>query len=154
MHARVGGIIYLGVLLIVILLRPDPASHQVISDSVCQSEIIIPRGGHVPVFDEREMEMPVEALANLGHITQPSDAPHADLLPFLAVGQGNGHPGWQSSGCLLQGRRVVAAASKGPCKPRALLCFRAEDRRPFAFLLLLPLLLLSELSPDGCGKRG
>lgn len=146
MHGRGGGLVYLGVLLIVILLRPDPAAHQMISDGVCQSEIIIPRGGHVPVFDEGEMEMPVEALPNLGHIAQAGDAPHADLLPFLAVGQGNGHPGNGGGE-----KRWAAAAGQ----VRALRGFRAERAgRQAAGRFPPPPPPATSRAPEGCGEQG
>lgn len=42
------------------LLRSDPAAHQVISDRVRQSEVVVPFGGHIPILDQGEMEVTIE----------------------------------------------------------------------------------------------
>lgn len=54
--------IYLRIGLIVELLCSDPAAHQMITHRVREREIIIPRRRDVPVFDQREVQVPVEAL--------------------------------------------------------------------------------------------
>lgn len=74
------------------LLGADPAAHQVVAHRVGQREVVIAGGGDVAVLDEGEVEMAIEALAHLGHVPQPRDAPHADLLPTVPVAQRRRHP--------------------------------------------------------------
>lgn len=76
-HLRVG--------LIVELLCSDPATHQMIPHRVREREIIIPRRRDVPVFDQREVQVSVEALLELRHILHTDDPSDADLLAFLLV---------------------------------------------------------------------
>lgn len=83
-HLRVG--------LIVELLCSDPATHQMIPHRVREREIIIPRRRDVPVFDQREVQVPVEALLELRHILHTDDPSDADLLAFLLVRQRRRHP--------------------------------------------------------------
>jgi hypothetical protein len=54
---------------------------------VCQSEEVVAGRGHIAVLDQREMQVSVEALPHLGHVAQPRDATHADLLLPLTVRQ-------------------------------------------------------------------
>lgn len=42
------------------LLRPDPAPHQVVPNSIGQGKIVVPFGGDIAVFHQGEVEMPVE----------------------------------------------------------------------------------------------
>lgn len=84
---------HLGVFLVVVLLRADPAAHQVITHGVRQGEVVITRRGHVPVLHQREVQVPVEALLDLGHVSKPRDTAHADLLALLVVAQRLGHVG-------------------------------------------------------------
>ena len=84
---------YLGARLVVVLLRADPAPHQVVAHRVRQREEVVAGGGHIAVLDQREVQMPVEALLQLGHVLHAHDAADADLPPLLLVGQGLGHGG-------------------------------------------------------------
>ena len=52
-----------------------------------QRQVVVAARGHVAVLDEREVQVPVEALPHLGHVAQPRQPAHADLLPPLAVRQ-------------------------------------------------------------------
>lgn len=89
---------YLGALLVVVLLRADPAPHQVVAHRVSQREKIVAGGGHIAVLDQREVQVPVEALLQLRHVFHAHDAADADLPPLLLVSQGLGHGGgrWRS----------------------------------------------------------
>lgn len=51
---------YFRVLLIVMLLCPDPAAHQVVPDRVGQCEVVIPFGGHIAIFHQGKVEMTVK----------------------------------------------------------------------------------------------
>lgn len=90
---------YLGALLVVVLLRADPAPHQVVAHRVRQREKIVAGGGHIAVLDQREVQVPVEALFQLRHVFHAHDTADADLPPLLLVSQGLGHGGsggWRS----------------------------------------------------------
>lgn len=89
--------LYLRVCLVVKLLRPDPSAHQVIPDSVRQGKVVIPGRCNVPVLDQGEVQVAVEALLQLGHVLHAHDAPDADLLALLLVGERSGHGG--GAGC-------------------------------------------------------
>lgn len=78
---------HLGVPLVVVLLRADPAAHQVVAHRVCQRKEVVAGRGHIAVLNQREVQVPVEALPHLGHVAQPREATHADLLLPLAVRQ-------------------------------------------------------------------
>lgn len=51
---------YFRVFLIVMLLGPDPAAHQVVPDRVGQSEVVIPFSGHIAIFHQGKVEMTVK----------------------------------------------------------------------------------------------
>ncbi len=76
---------HLGVGLVVELLCSDPAAHQVITHRLREREIIIARRRDVPVFDQREVQVPVKALLQLCHILHTDDPSDADLLALLLV---------------------------------------------------------------------
>lgn len=78
---------YLRVGFIVKLLRSDPPPHQVIPHGVSQGEVIVPGRGDVPVLHQGEVQVAVEALLQLRHVLHLHDAPDADLLALLLVGQ-------------------------------------------------------------------
>ena len=58
-----------------------------------QREEVVAGGGHVAVLDQSEVQVPIEALLQLGHVLHAHDAADADLPPLLLVGQGLGHGG-------------------------------------------------------------
>lgn len=66
---------YFGVFLIVMLLRPDPAAHQVISDCVAQSEVVISFGSHISILHQGEVEVPVEISFQVCNVFHPGQAP-------------------------------------------------------------------------------
>lgn len=78
---------YFRVLLVVMLLRPDPAAHQVIPDRVGQSEVVIPLGGHIAIFHQREVKMTVKICFQVRDVFKSGEPPHGDLLPFFLVRQ-------------------------------------------------------------------
>lgn len=100
---------YLRVCLIVKLLRPDPSAHQVIPDCVSQGKVVIPGCCNVPVLDQGEVQVAVETLLQLGHILHTHDAPDADLLALLLVGERSGHGGGAGY-AVLQVNEVFSAA--------------------------------------------
>lgn len=118
---------HLGVPLVVVLLGADPAAHQVVAHRVGQREVIIAGGGDVAVLDEGEVEVAIEALAHLGHVAQPRDAPHADLLPTLAIAQRCRHPAAAAPPALPlpgpgpgRGRRACASSARHEAGPAPL----------------------------------
>lgn len=78
---------------IVKLLGSDPPPHQVIPHGVSQGEVIVPGRGDVPVLHQGEVQVAVEALLQLRHVLHLHDAPDADLLALLLVGQRSRHGG-------------------------------------------------------------
>lgn len=70
-----------------------------------QREVIVSGRGDVPVLDQREVQVSVEALLQLRHVLHPHDAPDADLLPLLLVAQ--------------RGRHAAAAARGSSCPVRS-----------------------------------
>lgn len=89
---------YLRVLLVVVLLGSDPATHQVVPDSVGQGEVVVPGRRYVPVLHQGEVEVSVKAPFDLRDVPEPRDAPHTDLLPLLLVGQRRRHVSTKRSG--------------------------------------------------------
>lgn len=76
---------------VVVLLRAYPSGSQVVPDHVGQCEIIVPGRGHVPVLDQREVQVPVERLFHRYRVLQPGDGRHADLpAELFDVGQRHG----------------------------------------------------------------
>lgn len=82
---------HLRVPLVVVLLRADPAAHQVVAHRVGQRKVVVALGGNVAVLGQREVQMPVEVALELGHILQAREAAHRDLLSALVVTQRLGH---------------------------------------------------------------
>lgn len=95
---------HLGVFLVIVLLGADPAAHQVIPHRVRQGKVVIPRRGHVPVLHQREVQVPVEAFLDLGHVSETRDTAHADLFALLVVAQRLRHVG--------QGKRNTAKVER------------------------------------------
>ena len=62
---------YLGVFLIIALLGADPASSQLFSNGVGQGQVVVPGGRHAPVLHQGQVEVPVEAVLDLRHISVP-----------------------------------------------------------------------------------
>lgn len=58
-----------------------------------QCEVVVPRGGDIPVFDEGVVEMPVKSFLYLVDIVQFGNTPHTNLFPSLGVGLWLGHGG-------------------------------------------------------------
>jgi len=83
--------LYLGVHLIVELLRPDPPPHQVVPHGVGQGEVVVPRCRDVSVLHQREVQVAVEALLQLRHVLHAHEPPDADLLALLLVGEWGRH---------------------------------------------------------------
>ena len=78
---------YFGVLLVVVLLRADPAAHQVVPHRVSQGEVVVPLGGHIPVLHQREVEVSVEIRLEVRDVLHAGQSPHGDLLPLVLVRQ-------------------------------------------------------------------
>lgn len=56
-----------------------------------EGEVVVPGRGDVPVLDQGEVQVAVKALLQLGYVLHSHDAPDADLLPLLLVGQRGRH---------------------------------------------------------------
>lgn len=93
----VGGGTHFGILLIVVLLGSDPSANQVIPHGVGESKVVIPSGRHISVLDQREVEVSVEILFQLGDVFHAGKASHRDLFLFVVVRQGFRHSGSRSS---------------------------------------------------------
>ena len=68
------------------LLSTDPSADEVISDGVCQGEVVVPVSGHVAVLHDRVVDVPAERLLHIGHVLHQRYATHADLLASVLVG--------------------------------------------------------------------
>jgi hypothetical protein len=84
-------IAHLGVLVVVVLLRPDPSRYHLVLNRVRQGEVVVPRGGHIPVFDQSVVEVSVERLLDRVDVVELGDSSDTDLLPSLAVRLRDGH---------------------------------------------------------------
>ena len=82
---------YLRVSLVVVLLGPDPAAHQVVPHGVGQGEVVVPGRRYVAVLHQREMEVTVETPLDLRYVPESGDAADTDLFPLLLVGQRRRH---------------------------------------------------------------
>ena len=58
------------------LLGSDPSADQVVPHSVGKSEVVIPSACHISVLDQREVEVSVEILLQIGHVLNAGEAPH------------------------------------------------------------------------------
>lgn len=56
-----------------------------------KGEVVVPRSGYVPVLHQGKVKVSVETPLDLGHISEPGDAPHAYLFPLLQVGERRRH---------------------------------------------------------------
>lgn len=75
------------------LLSPDPPANQVVPHGVGKREVVIPPGGHIPVLDQRKVQMPVEILLHLRDVLDACEASHRNLFPPVVVGQRLRHGG-------------------------------------------------------------
>lgn len=89
---------HLGVDRIVVLLGANPPRDQAVPDRVGQRVIIVPGGGHVPVFDQREVQMPVERFLHGHHVLDVRYGLNADLLALLHLGLVVDHHVWAACG--------------------------------------------------------
>lgn len=82
---------YLWIGVVIVLLRTYPPGCKIIPNHVRQRKIIVPGRGHVPVLDQRKVQVSVEGLFHRDNVLQTGDWRHADLLPELfEVGQRHG----------------------------------------------------------------
>lgn len=68
---------------VLVLLRPDPPGHQAVPDRVRQRIIVIPDGGHVPVLDQRKVQVSVERFLHSHHILDIRNGLDTDLFPLF-----------------------------------------------------------------------
>lgn len=94
---------YFGIFLIVVLLGSDPPANQVLPHRVGKSKVVIPSGRHIPVLDQRKVEMSVEILLQRWDVFNAGEASHWNLFPSIMVRQGFRHGGtrWSGSGLRL-----------------------------------------------------
>jgi len=77
----------------VVLLRPDPPGHQAVPDRVRQRVIVIPDGGYISVFDQREVQMTVERFLHGNHILDVCDRLYTYLFALFHFGLADLHRG-------------------------------------------------------------
>lgn len=82
---------YLGVHGVVVLLRPNPATHQLVANGVRGRLVEIVLGRHVAVLHQRVVEVAVEGALNSIHVLQLWDVPHGDLLLAVAGARRSSH---------------------------------------------------------------
>jgi hypothetical protein len=76
---------YLGVLLVVVLLGPNPSRHEIVFDRMGQSKVIVPRRGNIAVLNQRVVQVSVERLLYVSHIFHLSNTSYADLFTFFEI---------------------------------------------------------------------
>lgn len=76
---------YFWVFLVIVLLGPDPSADKVIAHGVSQRQVVVARGGHVPVLHDRVVDVPTERLLDVGHIFDHGYSAHADLLAPVVI---------------------------------------------------------------------
>lgn len=86
-----GDVGYLGVFVVVVLLRPDPAADHVVLDGQRQGEVIVAVGGDVPILDESEVQVTVQAFLQGRHRLVFGDLGDTDPAPLVDVRRGSGH---------------------------------------------------------------
>lgn len=96
---------HLGVDRIVMLLGADPPRDQAVPDRVGQRVIIVSGGGHVPVFDQREVQVPVERFLHGHHVLDVRYGLHADLLALLHLRLVVDHHVWAACDLAVYGCR-------------------------------------------------
>lgn len=77
-------LVYLGILVVVVLLRPYPLAHQVVANRVGHGLVEVVVGGYVAVLDEGMVEVAVEGPLDSCHVLQLRNVPHGDLLLSVA----------------------------------------------------------------------
>lgn len=77
---------YLGVLLVIVLLRTNPSRHQVVPDTVGQGKEVIAGRGDIAILRQGVVKVSVEGLLEVPYILDVDDATHWDLLPLLVIG--------------------------------------------------------------------
>lgn len=77
---------YLGVILIVGLLRPNPSADEVVSHGVGDGEVEVERGRGMSVLHLGVMEVTIELLFHCRHIFQLGDPTDGYLLPSVGGG--------------------------------------------------------------------
>jgi len=82
---------HLGILLVVVLLRANPAAHHVVLDGVGQGEVVVPQGGHIAILDQGVVQVAIEVLLHFGDIAHLGDPAHRDLFAPIGVGLGLRH---------------------------------------------------------------
>lgn len=83
---------YFWIFLIVMLLRADPSSDEVVANRVGKCEIVVASGRHIAVFHQREVEMSVEIDLEVCNIFNSGQPSHGNLLPLFLVCQRLRHP--------------------------------------------------------------
>ncbi len=83
---------HLGVFLVIVLLRSDPSANQLVTDSVCESEIIISVRRNISVLHQSVMKMPVKRSLQVSNIGNLRYSSHTDLTTPINVGLWFRHP--------------------------------------------------------------
>jgi len=82
---------YLRVFLVVMLLRPDPSSHQMVAHGVRQCEVVVALRCNISVLNQSKMQMAIKIGLELRYVFNPGETSHGNLLPLLLVRQWLGH---------------------------------------------------------------
>ncbi len=82
---------YFRVFLVVMLLCPDPSSHQMVTDGVRQGEVVVALRCNITVLNQSEVQMAIKIGLEVCDVFNPGETSHGNLLPLLLVCQWLGH---------------------------------------------------------------
>lgn len=79
---------YLGILLVIVLLRTNPSRDEIVLDAMGQSEEVIAGRGDVTVLHQGVVKVPVEGLLKIADVLDVDDTAYRNLLPLLVIAVG------------------------------------------------------------------
>lgn len=82
---------YLWIFLEVMLLCSNPATNQMILNTMSQGEVIIAWSRNISVFNQSEMEVTIETFLHFPDVLNLSDSAHRNLFTLVNVSNGTTH---------------------------------------------------------------
>lgn len=82
---------YFRVFLVVMLLSPDPSSHQMVAHGVRQGEVVVALRCNITVLNQSKVQMAIKIGLEVWDVFNPGETSHGNLLPLLLVRQWLGH---------------------------------------------------------------
>ena len=88
----------LRIFLVVVLLRANPSTGQMVAHGVCQRQIIVAIGGHITILHHRVVDVTTERLLHVGNVLHQRDSLDANLLAAILIGLRSGGHRWSARG--------------------------------------------------------